>query len=62
MVMTDVAFPALHDGMHDEMLPIKMGYPVLWTALLVPLALRLGRKRRPAAAVSDAVAGNAQVQ
>jgi len=38
-------FPALNgssDGIHS----IKMGYPVFWTALLVPLALQLGRKNK----------------
>jgi hypothetical protein len=44
-VITVMAFPALH-GETDEIHAVKMGYPVLWTALLVPLALRLGRKRR----------------
>ncbi len=52
---TITAFPALN-GSTDEIHAIKMGYPVLWTALLVPLALRLGRKRHPAVAVSDAAA------
>jgi hypothetical protein len=44
-VMTVKEFPALN-GSIDEIHAIKMGYPVLWTALLVPPALRLGRKRR----------------
>jgi hypothetical protein len=54
-VITVMEFPALN-GETDEIHAIKMGYPVLWTVLLVPLALRLGRKRRPAVAVSDAAA------
>jgi hypothetical protein len=37
-------FPAVN-GSTDEIHAIKMGYPVLWTALLVPLAMRLGRRR-----------------
>jgi hypothetical protein len=44
-VTTIAAFPALN-GATDEIHAVKMGYPVLWTALLVPLALRLGRRRR----------------
>jgi hypothetical protein len=36
--------PALN-GATNEIHAIKMGYPVLWTVFLVPLALRLGRKR-----------------
>jgi hypothetical protein len=43
-VMTIAVFPALN-GSTDEVHAVKMGYPVLWTALLVPLALRLGRRR-----------------
>jgi hypothetical protein len=43
-VVTVAAFPALN-GSTDEIHAVKMGYPVLWTALLVPLALRVGRKR-----------------
>jgi hypothetical protein len=35
--------PALN-GSSDEIHAIKMGYPVFWTALLVPTALRLGKK------------------
>ena len=54
-VITVMAFPALH-GETDEIHAVKMGYPVLWTALLVPLALRLGRKRHPAVALCDAAA------
>jgi hypothetical protein len=50
--VTIIVFPALN-GDTGDIHAIKMGYPVLWTALLVPLALRLGRKRRHAAA-SDA--------
>ena len=38
--------PALN-GSSDEIHAIKMGYPVFWTALLVPAALRLGKKRAP---------------
>jgi len=37
------AFPALN-GSTDQLHSIKMGYPVLWTVLLIPIALRLGRK------------------
>jgi hypothetical protein len=40
-------FPAIN-GSSDEIHAIKMGYPVLWTALLTPIALRLAR-RRPSA-------------
>ena len=36
--------PALN-GSTDEIHAIKMGYPVFWTALLVPLALWLGKKK-----------------
>ena len=39
-------FPAFN-GSTDQIHSIKMGYPVFWTALLIPLALRLGRKSRP---------------
>jgi hypothetical protein len=42
--VTVAVFPALN-GDTDWIHAIKMGYPVLWTALLVPPALRLGRKR-----------------
>jgi hypothetical protein len=41
---TVTIFPAFNgstDGIHS----IKMGYPVFWTSLLVPLALQLGRKK-----------------
>ena len=38
--------PALN-GSVDEIHSIKMGYPVFWTAVLVSVALCLGRKRRP---------------
>ena len=38
--------PALN-GSTDEIHAIKMGYPVFWTALLVPTALRLGKKASP---------------
>jgi hypothetical protein len=37
--------PALN-GSTDELHSIKMGYPVFWAALIVPLALRIGRKTR----------------
>jgi hypothetical protein len=37
-------FPALN-GSRDQIHAIKMGYPVFWAALLVPIALGLGRKR-----------------
>jgi hypothetical protein len=43
--MTVMVFPALN-GSTNDIHAVKMGYPVLWTALLVPLALRLGRRRR----------------
>ena len=36
--------PALN-GSTDEIHAIKMGYPVFWTALLVPSALWLGKKK-----------------
>ncbi len=36
-------FPAFNGNL-DEIHSIKMGYPVFWTAVLVPAALRLGRK------------------
>ena len=36
--------PALN-GATDALHAIKMGYPVFWTALVVPIALRLGVKR-----------------
>ena len=40
--LTVTAFPG---GRHpDYFNAIRLGYPVLWTALLVPAALRLGRK------------------
>lgn len=39
-------FPAFN-GSTDQIHSIKMGYPVFWTTLLVPIALRLGRKRSP---------------
>ena len=35
------------NGSTDEIHAIKMGYPVFWTALLVPSALRLGKKANP---------------
>jgi hypothetical protein len=37
--------PALN-GSTDELHSIKMGYPVFWAALIVPLALRIGRKTK----------------
>jgi hypothetical protein len=36
-------FPAIN-GSTDELHSIKMGYPVFWIALIVPVALRLGRR------------------
>jgi hypothetical protein len=39
-------FPALN-GSVDQVHAIKMGYPPFWVALLLPLALRLGRRRKP---------------
>jgi hypothetical protein len=48
---TVAVFPALN-GSTDEVHAVKMGYPVLWTALLVPLALWLGRKRRHSSSAS----------
>jgi hypothetical protein len=42
--VTIKALPALN-GSTDQIHSIKMGYPVFWTALLIPLALRLGRKK-----------------
>ncbi len=41
-------FPAFN-GSTDEIHSIKMGYPVFWTAVVVPVALRLGRKGQPEA-------------
>jgi hypothetical protein len=38
-------FPALN-GDKDTLHSIKMGYPVFWTAVLVPMALFLGRKKQ----------------
>ena len=35
--------PALR-GQTDAVHAVKMGYPVFWTALLVPLCLRIGRR------------------
>ena len=40
-------FPAFN-GSTDQIHAVKMGYPVLWTAVLIPIALRLGRKAQPA--------------
>jgi len=37
-------FPAVN-GSTDQIHAIKMGYPVFWTALLIPVAMGLGRKR-----------------
>jgi hypothetical protein len=37
-------FPAVN-GSTDQIHAIKMGYPVFWTALLIPVAMSLGRKR-----------------
>jgi hypothetical protein len=45
-IATVQIFPALN-GSTDEIHSIKMGYPVLWTAVLVPVALCLGRKKPP---------------
>jgi hypothetical protein len=42
-LVTIEIFPALN-GSDDAIHSVKMGYPVFWTALLVPLALRLGRR------------------
>jgi hypothetical protein len=44
-IATIKVLPALN-GSTDEIHSIKMGYPVFWTAVLVPVALYLGRKRR----------------
>jgi hypothetical protein len=43
---TIAIFPALN-GSRDYIHAIKMGYPVFWTALLVPFTLHLGRWLRP---------------
>jgi hypothetical protein len=40
--VTIKVFPAFN-GSTDQIHSIKMGYPVFWTAVLVPVALRLGR-------------------
>jgi hypothetical protein len=37
-------FPAFN-GSTDQIHAIKMGYPVFWTAVLIPVAMALGRKR-----------------
>jgi hypothetical protein len=42
-IATIKMFPVLN-GSTDEIHSIKMGYPVFWTALLIPVALRLGRR------------------
>jgi hypothetical protein len=44
-LVTIAIFPALN-GSDDAIHAVKMRYPVFWTALLVPLALRLGRRAR----------------
>jgi hypothetical protein len=45
-VATIKVLPAFN-GSTDQIHSIKMGYPIFWTAVLVPLAMRLGRKSRP---------------
>jgi hypothetical protein len=45
-LVTIQVIPALN-GSSDAVHSVKMGYPVFWTALLVPLALRLGQGSRP---------------
>ncbi|HYR85045.1 MAG TPA: hypothetical protein VE422_13265 [Terriglobia bacterium] len=45
-IATIKVFPALN-GSTDQIHSIKMGYPIFWTAVLVPIAMRLGRKSRP---------------
>ena len=40
--LTVMEFPGERHG--DIYNAIRLGYPVLWTAILVPAALRLGRK------------------
>jgi hypothetical protein len=42
---TILVFPAI-SGDTDTIHSIKMGYPVFWTTVLVPVAMRLGHKRR----------------
>src|ERR1043165_44534 len=42
--MTIAYFPALNAST-DELHAFKMGYPVFWGAMLIPLALELGRRR-----------------
>jgi hypothetical protein len=37
-------FPAFN-GSTDQIHAVKMGYPVFWTAVLIPVAMGLGRKR-----------------
>jgi hypothetical protein len=44
-VATIRMFPAFN-GSTDQIHSIKMGYPIFWTAVLVPLAMRLGRRGR----------------
>lgn len=46
--------PALN-GSTDQIHAIKMGYPVFWTALLVPAGLRLGRRAVAKASVPRAL-------
>jgi hypothetical protein len=41
--LTIKVFPALN-GSTDQIHAIKMGYPVFWTAMLIPAAMGLGRK------------------
>jgi len=43
--LTIKVFPAVN-GSTDQIHAIKMGYPVFWIALLLPLAMRLGRKSK----------------
>lgn len=45
-LLTIIAIPAYH-GSQDEVHAFKMGYPVFWVALLLPLALRLGATAMP---------------
>lgn len=37
-------FPAFN-GSTDQIHSIKMGYPIFWTAVLVPVAMRLGKEK-----------------
>jgi hypothetical protein len=43
-VATIQVFPALN-GSTDDVHAVKMGYPVFWTALVIPLALRIGLRQ-----------------